>query len=63
MTAKELADTKAVTIKNALELKGMTLDSNWWKPVLGRRVAKMMETNEIPESIRRLIERTKLMLT
>lgn len=63
MTAKELADTKAKTIKNALELKGMQLDSNWWKPVLGRRVAKMMKTNEIPESIRRLIERTKLMLT
>jgi len=63
MTASDLKDTKAETIKNALEGKGMELKSGWWKPVLGRRVAKMMKEHEIPNETRRLIERIKLVLT
>jgi predicted ATP-dependent endonuclease of OLD family len=62
ITAKELADTKAETLKKAVEDKGMKLDGNWWKPVLGRRVAELMKANEIPEGTRRLIERIKLTL-
>jgi len=63
MNASELANTKAETIKKALEDKGMKLDTNWWKPVLGSRVAELMKTSEIPEGIRRVIERIKLTLT
>jgi predicted ATP-dependent endonuclease of OLD family len=63
MDANELANTKAETIKNALEEKGMKLDTKWWKPVLGKRVAKLMKANEIPDGPRRLIERIKLVLT
>jgi len=63
MSSSDLANTKAETIKNALEQKGMKLDTNWWKPVLGRRVAELMKANEIPDGTRRLIERIKLVLT
>jgi len=62
MSSSELENTKAETIKNALEEKGMKLNGNWWKPVLGRRVAKMMKVSEIPDETRRLIERVKLVL-
>jgi len=60
--SNELENTKAETIKNVLTQKGMELD-NWWKPIIGRSVASMMKAEEIPDEIRRLIERIKLTLT
>jgi len=63
MNAKELVNTKAETMKKALENSGMVLAGNWWKPLLGRRVAEMMKEREIPNETRRLIERIKLVLT
>jgi predicted ATP-dependent endonuclease of OLD family len=63
LSSSDLQDTKADTIRTALEEGGMTLDGNWWKPPLGRRVAEMMKTDEIPNDARRLIERIKLVLT
>jgi len=63
VSASELTNTKAETIKNTLTEKGMKLETNWWKPLLGRRVARMMNENEIPDETRRLIERIKLVLT
>ena len=60
--SNELANTEAETIKDVLTQKGMELN-NWWKPIIGRSVASMMKAEEIPEEIRRLIERIKLTLT
>jgi len=62
MRVSEMVDTKVETIKNALVNSGMELEGNWWKPPLGRRVAEKMKANEIPDEIRRLIERIKLVL-
>jgi len=59
---EELENTKAETIEKILKEKGMELDG-WWKPIIGRSVASMMKAEEIPEKIRRLIERIKLTLT
>ena len=58
---EELTDTKAETIKKALEQKGMQPD-NWWKPILGVSVAKMMSKEEIPEDIKKLFEKISLTL-
>lgn len=58
----ELRNTKSATIKKALISKGMDLDGNWWKPVIGQRVAEMMDGDEIPYEYRRILEKIKITL-
>jgi predicted ATP-dependent endonuclease of OLD family len=58
----ELKDTKSSTIKDVLIKKGMEMDRNWWKPLIGRRVANMMNKEEIPYEYRRIVEKIKITL-
>lgn len=58
----ELKNTKSSTIKELLVSKGMVIDRNWWKPLIGKRVAEMMGASEIPHDYRRIFEKIKITL-
>ena len=62
VSEEELENTKAISIERVLVEKGRKLN-NWWKPLLGRKVAEMMKEEDIPVEIRRLIERITLVLS
>ena len=61
--SNELENTKAETIKKLLIEKGLKIIDNWWKPLIGKRVAEKMKSEEIPTEYRRLIEKIKVKLT
>lgn len=62
LTKSELKNTKSSTIKETLVSKGMEIDRNWWKPLIGKRVAQMMDADEIPYDYRRIFEKIKITL-
>jgi len=62
VTKSELRNTKDSTIRKVLISKGMEIERNWWKPLLGKRVAEMMEKDEIPYDYRRILEKIKITL-
>jgi len=58
----ELKNTKENTIKKLLINQGMIIERNWWKPLIGKRVAEIMNVDQIPIEYKIIIERIKLQL-
>jgi len=57
-----IENTKPETISKLLIDKGMEIENNWWKPLIGIRVAEKMKPNEIPIEYRKIFEKIKIKL-